>query len=118
MKLIDSPLLDQPWVALTLCDNSDGEWAICSQKGNPSTLQPGSYCSCTIASSATVAFSDSATLTSICSLPKSTGQSIRFFAGHSPSSSPVSQSAVQSESSASPSSAFSSPSAGDSSSHT
>ncbi|KAI1630147.1 hypothetical protein EDD37DRAFT_690693 [Exophiala viscosa] len=77
---------DQPWVALTLCDDSDGEWAICSQSGNPSTLQAGAYCSCTNAASATVAFSDSNTLTSVCSLPTSTGQSIQFFVGHFPSS--------------------------------
>ncbi|EXJ68703.1 uncharacterized protein A1O5_08497 [Cladophialophora psammophila CBS 110553] len=100
-------VVDQPWIALTLCDNSDGEWAICSQDGNPSTLQPGSYCSCTNAASATVAFSDSNTLTSICSLPKSTGQSIQFFVGHFPSTSlPTAPSQV----SASPS-----PSASDSS---
>ncbi|KAI9689659.1 MAG: hypothetical protein M1820_010112 [Bogoriella megaspora] len=78
--------VDQPWVALTLCDNSDGEWAICSQKGDPSTLQPGVYCSCTVASSATVAFSDSNSLTNIYSLPQSTSESIQFFGGHVPSS--------------------------------
>ncbi|KAL9116009.1 MAG: hypothetical protein Q9227_000377 [Pyrenula ochraceoflavens] len=78
--------VDQPWVALTLCDNSDGEWAICSQKGDPTTLQPGAYCSCTNAASATVAFSDSTILSSFASLPKSDGQSIQFLGGHSPSS--------------------------------
>ncbi|KAE9372665.1 hypothetical protein N431DRAFT_483415 [Stipitochalara longipes BDJ] len=93
--------VDQPWVALTLCDNSNGEWAICSQEGNPSTLQPGSFCSCTVASSATVAFSDSTSLTNICSLPQSTGQSIKFFAGHTPTSSLASGSAVQTQSSGS-----------------
>ncbi|KAF2238207.1 hypothetical protein EV356DRAFT_518771 [Viridothelium virens] len=89
----------QPWVALTLCDNSNGEWAICSQKGNPSTLQPGAYCSCTVASSATIAFSDSASLANICSLPQSTGQSIQFLDGHIPSSVLASGSAAPSGSS-------------------
>ncbi|KAI9663662.1 MAG: hypothetical protein M1821_007152 [Bathelium mastoideum] len=93
----------QPWVALTLCDNSNGEWAICSQKGNPSTLQPGAYCSCTVASSATVAFSDSNTLADIASLPQSTGQSINFLDDHVPSSVLTSASAVSSGSSNSPS---------------
>ncbi|KIW94239.1 uncharacterized protein Z519_05555 [Cladophialophora bantiana CBS 173.52] len=96
-------VVDQPWVALTLCDNSDGEWAVCSQDGNPSTLQPGSYCSCTNAASATVAFSDANTITSICSLPESTGQSIQFFVGHFPSSSLTTGSAAPSQESASPS---------------
>ncbi|OCT51608.1 hypothetical protein CLCR_08629 [Cladophialophora carrionii] len=103
--------LDQPWVALTLCDNSNGEWAICSQEGNPSTLQAGSFCSCTDAASATVAFSDSNTLTSVCSLPQSTGQSIQFFVGHFPSSSLTSGSAAPSQSSG-----LTTTSAGDSSS--
>ncbi|KAI0131839.1 hypothetical protein BJ170DRAFT_679738 [Xylariales sp. AK1849] len=76
--------IDQPWIALTLCDNSDGAWAACSQEGNPSTLQPGSFCSCTDKASATVAFSDSNSLSNICSLPQSTGDSIQFFAGHIP----------------------------------
>ncbi|EXJ58621.1 hypothetical protein A1O7_06048 [Cladophialophora yegresii CBS 114405] len=91
--------IDQPWVALTHCDGSNGEWAICSQDGNPSTLQPGSFCSCTNAASATIAFSDSPTLTSIASLPQGTGQSIQFFVGHFPSSDLTSGSAGASQSS-------------------
>ncbi|KAF2092508.1 hypothetical protein NA57DRAFT_62378 [Rhizodiscina lignyota] len=86
--------VDQPWVALTLCDNSNGEWAICSQKGDPSTLQPGAYCSCTVASKATVAFSDSTSLTNFCSLPQSTGQSIKFLDGNTPTSPTTSKSAA------------------------
>ncbi|KIV78822.1 hypothetical protein PV11_06432 [Exophiala sideris] len=78
--------VDQPWVALTRCDDNVDVWAICSQSGNPSTLQPGAYCSCTIAASATVAFTDTSSLTSVCSLPTTTGQSIQFFVGHFPSS--------------------------------
>ncbi|KAK5194555.1 hypothetical protein LTR99_003056 [Exophiala xenobiotica] len=105
--------VDQPWVALTRCDDEEDEWAICSQVGNPSTLQPGASCSCTIAASATIAFTDSSTLSSICSLPKSTGQSIQFFVGHFPSSTLASASgpAAPSQNSAS-----TSPSAGGSSS--
>jgi hypothetical protein len=84
------PLLaDQPWIALTLCDNSDGEWAPCSQKGDPTTLQPGSFCSCTDAAKTTVAFSDANSLTQFASLPQSTGQSIAFKAGHTPSGNPT-----------------------------
>ncbi|CAJ2506687.1 Uu.00g078730.m01.CDS01 [Anthostomella pinea] len=77
---------DGPWIALTLCDNSDGVWAACSQEGNPTTLQPGSFCSCTDAASATTAFSDSNSLANIASLPDSTGGSIQFFVGHIPTS--------------------------------
>ncbi|KAK6074614.1 hypothetical protein SCUP234_08144 [Seiridium cupressi] len=82
----DKEGIDQPWIALTLCDNSDGVWAACSQEGNPTTLQPGSFCSCTDTASATVAFSDANSLTNICSLPESTGDSIQYFAGHIPTS--------------------------------
>jgi hypothetical protein len=82
-------LADQPWIALTLCDNSDGEWAPCSQKGDPTTLQPGSFCSCTDAAKTTVAFSDANSLTQFASLPRSTGQSIAFEAGHTPSGNPT-----------------------------
>ncbi|RYP49582.1 hypothetical protein DL768_004703 [Monosporascus sp. mg162] len=88
--------LDQPWIALTLCDDSGGEWAPCSQEGDPTTLQPGSYCSCTDASETTVAFNAGTSLTNIASLPESTGESIQFFAGHfptSPESSPETTSA-------------------------
>ncbi|KAH8197833.1 hypothetical protein TruAng_007980 [Truncatella angustata] len=75
---------DGPWIALTLCDDSGGEWAACSQEGNPTTLQPGSFCSCTDAASATVAFKDSTSLENVASLPQSTGASIQFFPGHIP----------------------------------
>ena len=78
------PPLDQPWIALTLCDNSDGVWAACSQEGNPSTLQPGSFCSCTDTAKATVAFSDANTLPNTASLPQGTGSSVQFFAGYVP----------------------------------
>ncbi|KAH6641939.1 hypothetical protein C7974DRAFT_420313 [Boeremia exigua] len=81
--------IDQPWIALTLCDNSDGEWAPCSQKDDPTTLQPGSFCSCTDAAKTTVAFSDADSLAQFASLPQSTGQSIVFQAGHSPSGDPT-----------------------------
>ncbi|RYP12688.1 hypothetical protein DL767_011147 [Monosporascus sp. MG133] len=87
--------IDQPWIALTLCDGS-GEWAPCSQEGDPTTLRPGSYCSCTDASETTVAFSAGTSLTNIASLPESTGESIQFFAGYfptSPESSPATTSA-------------------------
>ncbi|KAK0649967.1 hypothetical protein B0T16DRAFT_138743 [Cercophora newfieldiana] len=70
---------DQPWIALTHCDGSNGAWAPCSQPGNPSTLQPGTFCSCTDAAKTTLAFRDTETLTSIASLPRSTGQSINYF---------------------------------------
>ncbi|KAK1750331.1 hypothetical protein QBC47DRAFT_393927 [Echria macrotheca] len=75
---------DQPWIALTLCDHSGGAWAPCSQIGNPTTLQPGAYCSCTDASKTTIAVKDTDPLTSLASLPRSTGESIQFFAGHFP----------------------------------
>ncbi|KAK7965753.1 uncharacterized protein PG986_000030 [Apiospora aurea] len=78
-------VVDQPWVALTYCDNDDGEWAICSQSGDPSTLQPGAYCSCTDAAKATVAFKDTKTLTNLVSLPQNTGDRMSFFPGYSPS---------------------------------
>ncbi|KAF2652928.1 hypothetical protein K491DRAFT_718500 [Lophiostoma macrostomum CBS 122681] len=74
----------QEWEALTLCDNSGGAWAPCSQEGNPSTLQPGSYCSCTDASKTTVAFKDNTVLANIASLPQSTGATIQFLDGHTP----------------------------------
>lgn len=84
-KLTDNQ--DQPWIALTLCDNSDGVWGACSQEGNPSTLQPGSFCSCTNAASfQPVAFTDSNTLASFASLPVNIGESIQFAAGHAPTS--------------------------------
>ncbi|KAK8067378.1 hypothetical protein PG997_014125 [Apiospora hydei] len=76
-------VVDQPWVALTYCDNDDGEWAICSQSGDPSTLQPGAYCSCTDTAKATVAFKDTKTLTNLVSLPQNTGDSMSFFPGYS-----------------------------------
>ncbi|KAH9897455.1 hypothetical protein F4778DRAFT_236088 [Xylariomycetidae sp. FL2044] len=76
--------IDQPWIALTLCDDSDGEWAPCSQIDNPTTLQPGAYCSCTDAAQTTIQFSDAVSLSSLASLPGSTGESIQFFAGHAP----------------------------------
>ncbi|KAK7955344.1 hypothetical protein PG988_016038 [Apiospora saccharicola] len=77
-------VVDQPWVALTYCDDDDGQWAICSQKGDPSTLQNGAFCSCTEAAKATVAFKDTKTLTNLVSLPQNTGDSMSFFAGYSP----------------------------------
>ncbi|KAI0016914.1 hypothetical protein F4780DRAFT_757666 [Xylariomycetidae sp. FL0641] len=80
---------DQPWIALTLCDDSGGEWAPCSQEGDPTTLQPGAFCSCTDASKTTVYVSDATTLSNIASLPESSGQSISFFAGYTPSGSPT-----------------------------
>ncbi|KAK0614701.1 hypothetical protein B0T14DRAFT_570606 [Immersiella caudata] len=71
---------DQPWIALTLCDGpGEGAWAPCSQIGNPTTLQPGAFCTCTDASKTTLAFRDTSPLTSIASLPRSTGESINFF---------------------------------------
>ncbi|RYO97077.1 hypothetical protein DL764_007372 [Monosporascus ibericus] len=82
----DKEDIDQPWIALTHCGDSGGEWAPCSQEGDPTTLQPGSYCSCTDASETTVAFSAGTSLTNIASLPESTGESIQFFAGHFPTS--------------------------------
>ncbi|KAM7194323.1 hypothetical protein V8F33_007312 [Rhypophila sp. PSN 637] len=80
----DKKGIDQPWVGLTLCDNTDGVWAACSQEGNPSTLQPGSYCSCTDEAKATVAFTDANTLPNTASLPQATGSSVQFFAGYVP----------------------------------
>ncbi|KAK8041618.1 hypothetical protein PG994_014625 [Apiospora phragmitis] len=77
-------VVDQPWVALTLCDNGDGEWAICSQKGNPSTLQPGAYCSCTDTAKATVAFKDARSLSNLVSLPQNTGDTMSFFGDYKP----------------------------------
>ncbi|KAK4448752.1 hypothetical protein QBC34DRAFT_102454 [Podospora aff. communis PSN243] len=70
---------DQPWIALTHCDNSNGAWAPCSQSGNPTTLQPGSFCSCTDAAKTTLAFRDTDPIASLASLPGSTGQSIQYF---------------------------------------
>ncbi|KAK0702264.1 hypothetical protein B0H67DRAFT_604567 [Lasiosphaeris hirsuta] len=85
----DKKSIDQAWIALTLCDDSDGAWAPCSQVGNPTTLQPGSYCTCTDAASTTVAVKDTNTLSSLASLPQRTGESILFFPGHTPTSLPV-----------------------------
>ncbi|RYP52549.1 hypothetical protein DL769_010661 [Monosporascus sp. CRB-8-3] len=82
----DKKDIDQPWIALTHCDGSNGGWAPCSQEGDPTSLRPGSYCSCTDASETTVAFSAGTSLTNIASLPQSTGESIQFFAGHFPTS--------------------------------
>ncbi|KAK8007960.1 hypothetical protein PG991_010511 [Apiospora marii] len=77
-------VVDQPWVALTYCDENDGQWAICSQKGNPSTLQNGAFCSCTEAAKATVAFKDTETLSNLVSLPQNTGDTMSFFPNYSP----------------------------------
>ncbi|KAK3688906.1 hypothetical protein B0T22DRAFT_528110 [Podospora appendiculata] len=81
--------IDQPWIALTLCDHTDGIWAACSQQGNPSTLQPGSYCSCTDTAKATIAFTDANQLPNIASLPAATGDTISFFPDHTPSGTPA-----------------------------
>ena len=70
-------------MALTLCDDEPA-WAICSQPGNPSTLQPGATCSCTSAASATVAFTDARVLANQVSLPAATGESVSYFPGYSP----------------------------------
>ncbi|KAK3376807.1 hypothetical protein B0T24DRAFT_700719 [Lasiosphaeria ovina] len=97
---------DQPWVALTHCDNNDGSWAACSQSADPSMLQPGSFCTCTDAAKTTVAFKDTDTLSSRASLPQSTGDSIQFFVGYVPTSPPSSshtQTQPGSQSSPSPS---------------
>jgi hypothetical protein len=72
---------------LTHCDNSNGAWAPCSQSGNPTTLQPGAYCSCTDASKTTLAFRDTDPITSLASLPGSTGQSIQYFITPDPTAS-------------------------------
>ncbi|KAK0614958.1 hypothetical protein B0T17DRAFT_540696 [Bombardia bombarda] len=82
----DKKGIDQPWIALTVCNNTDDHvWAACSQEGNPTTLQPGSFCSCSDAASATVAFTDTnSPLPNTASLPQSTGQSIQYFAGYVP----------------------------------
>ncbi|KAF2118648.1 hypothetical protein BDV96DRAFT_568275 [Lophiotrema nucula] len=86
----DKKGIDQPWIALTLCDNGDGVWGACSQEGNPSTLQAGSYCSCTdTASFSPTAFSDARVLASFASLPTATGGSIQFAAGHVPTAPPA-----------------------------
>lgn len=84
----DKKGIDQPWIALTLCDNSDGIWAPCPQEGSPSTLRPGSYCSCTDASKTTAAFDDNTVLANIASLPRTEGGSISFFGGHTPTTPP------------------------------
>ncbi|KAK6855550.1 hypothetical protein PG995_007701 [Apiospora arundinis] len=76
-------VVEQPWVALTYCTASH-EWAICSQIGNPSTLQPGALCSCTDPAKATIAFKDSETLSNLVSLPQNTGDTMSFFQGYSP----------------------------------
>ncbi|KAI1265401.1 hypothetical protein F5Y18DRAFT_51465 [Xylariaceae sp. FL1019] len=78
---------DNSWIALTLCDDTD-VWAACSQPGNPSTLQPGATCTCTVVASATVAFSDASSLDNLASLPQNTGDTISFFAGHTPTTPP------------------------------
>lgn len=89
----DKKGIDQPWIALTLCDDSEGVWGACSQEGNPSTLQPGSFCSCTDAAKFTpTAFSDANSLAQFAALPKATGESISFQAGHTPSGDPTSDS--------------------------
>ncbi|KAI0388615.1 hypothetical protein F5Y17DRAFT_452162 [Xylariaceae sp. FL0594] len=82
-------LYNQSWVGLTLCDHSGGIWAPCSQKGNPTTLQPGSPCTCTDASKTAAAFTDATVLENIASLPQSTGDHISFFEGHTPTGTPT-----------------------------
>ncbi|KAK4189252.1 hypothetical protein QBC35DRAFT_530963 [Podospora australis] len=85
----DKKGIDQgPWIALTLCDNSDGIWAPCPQEGSPTTLRPGSYCSCTDASKTTAAFDDNTVLANIAALPRTEGGSISFFPGHEPTQPP------------------------------
>ncbi|KAJ4345616.1 uncharacterized protein N0V89_011750 [Didymosphaeria variabile] len=89
----DKKGIDQPWIALTRCDDDEGVWGACSQEGNPSTLQPGSFCSCTeVAKFTPTAFSDAATLALFASLPTGTGESIKFETGHVPSGDPTSDS--------------------------
>jgi len=74
---------------LTRCDApNDSEWAPCSQQGNPSTLQAGSFCTCTDPAKTTIAFKDAPTLSDHASLPQRTGEEIQFFAGHVPTTPP------------------------------
>ncbi|KAK3323100.1 hypothetical protein B0T19DRAFT_476265 [Cercophora scortea] len=94
--------IDQPWIALTLCDHTDGIWAACSQQGNPTTLQPGSYCSCTDTAKATIAFTDANQLPNIASLPATTGDTISFFPDHTPTGSPATAPAATTAASSTP----------------
>ncbi|KAK7191631.1 hypothetical protein DPSP01_004764 [Paraphaeosphaeria sporulosa] len=89
----DKKGIDQPWIALTRCDDDESVWGACSQEGNPSTLQPGSQCSCTEKAKFTpTAFSDSPVLALFASLPTGTGGSIKFETGHVPTGDPTSDS--------------------------
>ncbi|KAF2442226.1 hypothetical protein P171DRAFT_64137 [Karstenula rhodostoma CBS 690.94] len=89
----DKKGIDQPWIALTRCDDDDSVWGACSQEGNPSTLQPGSFCSCTeVAKFTPSAFSDSPSLALFAVLPTGTGESIKFETGHVPTGDPTSDS--------------------------
>ncbi|KAL1603832.1 hypothetical protein SLS60_005423 [Paraconiothyrium brasiliense] len=82
-----------PWIALTRCDDDESIWGACSQEGNPSTLQPGSFCSCTeVAKFTPTAFSDNSVLALFASLPTATGESIKFETGHVPTGNPTSDS--------------------------
>lgn len=76
--------IDQPWIALTVCDDSGGDWAPCPQEGSPTTLQNGAYCSCTDAASTTVAINNSPRLADIARLPQTTGGTVSFFPGNEP----------------------------------
>ncbi|KAK0742041.1 hypothetical protein B0T21DRAFT_123703 [Apiosordaria backusii] len=76
--------IDQPWIALTQCDDSGGAWAPCPQEGSPTTLQNGAYCSCTDAASTTIAIRSSTRLADIARLPQSTGGTVSFFPGNTP----------------------------------
>lgn len=84
---------DQPWIALTRCDDDTAVWGVCSQDGNPSTLQNGVFCSCTeVAQFKPTAFSDASVLALFASLPTATGESIKFETGHVPTGNPTSDS--------------------------
>ncbi|KAK0670343.1 hypothetical protein QBC41DRAFT_96663 [Cercophora samala] len=76
--------IDQPWIALTVCDDSGGDWAPCPQEGSPTTLQNGAYCSCTDAAATTIAISDSPRLADVARLPQTTGGTVSFFPGNEP----------------------------------
>ncbi|KAK4205056.1 hypothetical protein QBC40DRAFT_65662 [Triangularia verruculosa] len=76
--------IDQPWIALTQCDDSGGAWAPCPQEGSPTTLQNGAYCSCTDAASTTIAIRSSTRLADIARLPQTTGGTVSFFPGNQP----------------------------------
>ncbi|KAK3985888.1 hypothetical protein QBC44DRAFT_151121 [Cladorrhinum sp. PSN332] len=76
--------IDGPWIALTRCDDGDGLWAPCPQEGNPTTLRPGSFCSCTAAASTTIVVSSYTQIPDVASLPQSTGGTISFFPGNTP----------------------------------